>query len=139
MQYSREILTHHPQTLGVDTRTLAACVAACTDCATACTANADACLAGEMTSGLRYCIRTSLDCAEVCYTTGRLLARQTEPDPTVLRAQLEACAWACRVCREACLKHTQGRPYCRSCVEACTHCEQQCSQLLRQLTPPAKA
>lgn len=134
MMYSRDILAHHPQTLGVDTRALANCVAACFDCASACTACADACLAEEMVGGLRYLIRVTLDCAEVCRTTGRLASRQTDPDPSLLRAQLEACAWASRVCREACLKHTKGRSYCRSCVEACTQCEQRCTQLLRQLS-----
>ncbi len=56
---------------------------------------------------LRKCIRTNLDCADICEATGRVLSRQTEYDAVVTRAILEACAGACRTCGDECQEHGQ--------------------------------
>jgi hypothetical protein len=44
---------------------------------------ADACLGEQDVQMLVCCIRLNLDCADVCATTGRLLARQVEFDPAL--------------------------------------------------------
>src|SRR5690554_5492529 len=50
------------------------------ECAQACTACADACLSEDMVAELTKCIRTNLDCADLCETTG-IVSRHTG-DPT---------------------------------------------------------
>jgi hypothetical protein len=79
------------------------------------------------------CIRTDLDCADICDTTGRVLSRHTGYDATVTRGQLEACARACRSCADECEQHAQHMPHCRVCAEACRRCEQACRDLLAAL------
>lgn len=53
---------------GLDRDKLRECIEACLECAQAC---ADACLSEDNVSQLIKCIRTDLDCADVCETTGR--------------------------------------------------------------------
>ena len=47
---------------------------------------------------LTKCIRTNLDCADLCEATGRILSRHTGYDANLTRAALEAC----RRCENAC-------------------------------------
>ena len=49
-----------------------------------------------MVAALTTCIRTNLDCADVCDTTGRVLSRRTGYDAIITRAVLQACLRACR-------------------------------------------
>ena len=68
------MLATYPKDLGgVDEQKLAACIAACFECAQTCTACADACLSEDMVAELTKCIRTNLDCADICESTGRAL------------------------------------------------------------------
>lgn len=134
MTYSQQILGTHPHPMGVSAQALADCIDACFDCAATCTACADACLAEDMVAELRRCIRTDLDCADVCDATGRIMSRQTEPDHSLLQAQLQACAAACKACGDECEQHAaHGMEHCRVCAAACRRCEQSCNQLLQQL------
>lgn len=130
----QEMLKTHPKPMTIDTQVLAECVDACFECAATCTACADACLAEEMVAELRACIRTDLDCADVCNATGRIMARQTEPDTTLLRAQLEACAAACGVCGSSCEEHKDMHEHCRVCAEACRRCEASCRKVISALS-----
>lgn len=92
-------LQAHPQPTRVyDDAALLQCIQDCFDCAQMCTACADACLGEQMVKDMVRCIRLNLDCADVCNATGRVLAQQTQPDRTVLQAQLQACVHACRAC-----------------------------------------
>ena len=98
-----KMLDAYPKDLGnIDKDKVSECIAACFECAQACTACADACLSEDMVAELTKCIRTDLDCADVCATTARLLSRHTGSDRTVVRGQLQACAQACRVCGDEC-------------------------------------
>src|SRR5688572_29417877 len=99
------MLQTHPRPSALDRAALIECLRECHDCATACTICADACLAEDMVKELTRCIRLNLDCADVCAGTGRVLARQTEPDIGLLRAQLQACLEACQVCGAECAEH----------------------------------
>jgi hypothetical protein len=70
----------------------------------------------------------------VCEATGRIVSRQTAFDSNLARAQLHACATACRVCGDACARHAQhGMAHGRIGADACRRCEQACSALLGQL------
>jgi hypothetical protein len=127
---TREILSAHPSPVGF-LDALAACVNECSACEQACTACADACLAED--ADMARCIRTDLDCADVCGATGRVLSRQTEPSPALLRAQVEALRTACRLCAEECEKHADQHAHCRLCAEACRRCEASCERLLQAM------
>jgi hypothetical protein len=81
------------------------------------------------------CIRLNVDCADLCTATGRIVSRQTALEPQMVRAVLQACATACRLCGDECEQHAaHGMEHCRVCAEACRQCEQACNALLRQLT-----
>ncbi|WP_181310146.1 four-helix bundle copper-binding protein [Nocardioides campestrisoli] len=128
-----EMMDTHPQDLTLDRDKLAACIAACFECSQTCTACADACLSEEMVAELTTCIRKNLDCADVCLATGQVLTRLTGADVAVLRALLEACATACRVCGDECASHAEMHEHCRVCAEACALCERACRELLDSL------
>ena len=115
-----------------DLAALTACIEACFDCAQACTACADACLAEQHTQMLVRCIHLNLDCADLCAAVGRIMSRQTASDPAMLRATLQTCAQACKLCGDECTEHGQhGMEHRRVCAEACRRCEQACNSLLQ--------
>ena len=132
MQTTAMIRTH-PAPTGLDRELLARAVDAAAACAQACTACADACLSEEMVAELTKCIRTNLDCADICATTGTVLSRHTGYDANITRALLEACRTACKACGDECGQHAGMHEHCRVCAEACRRCEQACAELLSSL------
>ena len=134
MRYAKQMIETRPRASNVDTDILVSCIEACYACAQACTACADACLSEEDVAELVTCIRTDLDCADVCETTGRVLSRQTGYDANLTRSVLQACAQACRSCGAECDRHAEmGMEHCRVCAEACRSCEQACTGLLEAM------
>jgi hypothetical protein len=134
MTVSAQMLESYPKDLGdIDRRKLQECIDACVECAQACTACADACLSEDMVAELTTCIRTNLDCADVCEATGRVLSRHTGYDANLTRAVLEACATACKACGDECASHAGMHEHCRICAEACRRCESACRELLASL------
>lgn len=127
---SAMIKAHPNPTDGLDVDQLAEAIDAALACAQTCAACADACLAEDSVADLRDCIRTDLDCADICATTAALLSRRTGSNLAVLKAQLEACRTACAVCAEDCESHADHHEHCRICAEACRRCEQACAALL---------
>ncbi len=125
-----EMINAHPAETGVDRALIARVVDALVACSQACTACADACLAEESVAELRRCIRTDLDCADVCAATARVLSRQTAYDAEVTRTLVEACVQACATCGAECAGHADHHEHCRICAEACRACEQACRELL---------
>jgi hypothetical protein len=135
MTQSAAMIETYPADLGgIDREALAECIDACFSCAQACTACADACLSedAKLLGDLVRCIRTDLDCADLCETTGRVLSRHTGYDANLTRAVLEACAQACRTCADECGQHS-GMRHCQVCAEECRRCERACSTLLAGL------
>ncbi|SDE04769.1 four-helix bundle copper-binding protein [Auraticoccus monumenti] len=134
MSLAGQMLDSYPKDLGgVDRDKLLACIEACFECAQACTACADACLGEDSVADLTTCIRSDLDCADVCDTTGRVLSRRTGHDADTTRAVLEACARLCRACGDECEQHARMHEHCRVCAEACRRCEQACQDLISSL------
>ena len=134
MTVASQMLDTYPADLGgIDRQRPTACIEACFECAQACTACADACLSEEMVAQLTTCIRTNLDCADVCGTTGRVLSRHTGYDANLTRAVLEACAAACKSCGDECAGHAEMHEHCRVCAEACRRCETACRELIASL------
>jgi hypothetical protein len=131
MNHVQQMLSTHPRPQQVDMAALTECIQACYDCAQTCTACADACLGEDTVQQLVRCIRLNLDCFDACVTTGNQLSRQTEPEWSLLRKQLEACAEACRVCAEECGRHAQHHEHCRVCADSCRRCEEACNRLLQ--------
>ncbi len=127
------MLATHPRSSTLDHDALLECLRACHDCAASCTVCADACLAEDMVKELVRCIRLNLDCADVCESTGRVLARQTEPDASLLRAQLSVCADFCAACARECLSHGDRHEHCRLCGDTCLLCEDACRKALASL------
>jgi hypothetical protein len=86
-----------------------------------------------MVAELTKCIRTNLDCVDICVATGKILSRQTGTDPEITRAVLAACRTACKACAEECGQHAAKHKHCEVCAEACRRCEQACADLLASL------
>ncbi len=134
MHVVEEMLNTYPQSLGsIDREKLARCITECRECEQACTACADACLSEEMVAQLVKCVRTNLDCADLCAATGNILSRHTGYDANITRATLEACRVACAACADECERHAEMHEHCKVCAEACRRCEQACAELLAAL------
>ncbi|SMC53564.1 four-helix bundle copper-binding protein [Lentzea albidocapillata] len=128
------MLESYPAEINVDRAKLAAAIDALVACAEACTACADACLSESSVAELTKCIRTDLDCADICGATARVLSRHTAYDANVSRALLEACAVACKACGDECWSHANMHEHCRICAEACRTCEAACRDLLATIS-----
>jgi hypothetical protein len=124
------MLETYPQSINLDRQQLAFTIDSLINCSEACTACADACLSEDMVADLTKCIRTNLDCADICATTARVLSRHTGYDANISRTLLEACAMACRTCADECEAHADMHEHCRVCAQACRDCETACRDLL---------
>lgn len=130
---TQEMLSAHPKKPVTEVAVITACIDACVECAEVCTSCADACLGEEKVQTLTKCIRVNLDCADVCQTTARILTRQTEVVPQLLRAQLESCVISCRVCAQECETHAEMHQHCRICRSVCQNTEKICQEILTRL------
>ena len=124
------MLDTYPKSINFDRTKLADGIDTLIACSEACTACADACLSEDMVAELTKCIRTNLDCADICATTARVLSRHTGYDANISRTLLEACISACRSCAAECALHADMHEHCRICAESCRMCEQTCVDLL---------
>jgi hypothetical protein len=129
-----DMLRTYPADLGgVDREAMARCIEECIACGQACIAYADACLSEGMVGELAKCIRTDMDCADICNATASILSRHTGYDANITRAVLRACATVCKACGDECDSHADMHGHCRVCAEACRRCEQACNDLLASL------
>lgn len=126
----REMISSHPHVKGSTNDVLIRCIEECYDCASVCTVCADACLGEDMVKDLTQCIRIDLDCADVCFATGKLASRRTGSNEALIRTMLGACAEACRICAEECEKHAGMHEHCRTCAESCRRCEKACQEAM---------
>jgi hypothetical protein len=122
-----------PESSGRNLRPIVDCMEACLRCEMACLACADACLWEGDLLALRRCIRLDLDCADICATTARFLARRADAETKLLRAIVEACARACATCASECNLFESDHEHCRICAEACRLCAERCGGVLREL------
>lgn len=129
MTHTQQMLEMYPKSITMDRTLIADAIEVLNDCAQACTACADACLSEDTVAHLTKCIRTNLDCADLCEVTARILSRHTGYDANLSRAAIEACAQACASCADECARHVQHN-HCRVCAEACRQCEQACMRIL---------
>jgi len=125
-----EMLQAAPQELTVDARLVAAAIDAAGECAVICNACASACLSEDDPKAMVTCIRDDLDCADLCETTVRHLARLNLSDKQRTTTLLAACIEACVQCATSCAPHSGHHEHCRLCAEACRRCEEACQALL---------
>ena len=118
MTVTAEIMRTYPAEITMDRQMMAATVDALTDCAEACTACADSCLSEQHIDMLRKCIRTNMDCADICSTTARVLSRHTGYDANLSMTLLGACIQACQSCADECGRHAAMHEHCKICAEA---------------------
>ncbi len=133
MDRVRQMFHHHPAPASDAGDEAFALVKAAAECTYTCSTCADACLEDSDPAALRKCIRLNLDCAEICSVTAKLIARPGPQDQGLLRAQLDACAAACRACAEECESHADTMEHCRICAEACRHCADACDAMKGKL------
>ncbi|GAA1757138.1 four-helix bundle copper-binding protein [Kocuria aegyptia] len=112
---------------------LTARIAACFECAPTCTAGADARPSEDTVAELAQCIRTSLDSADLCATTGNVLSRHTGYDGSINLAVLRACWMVAKACAEECETLADRHEHCRICAEAYCRCEVACADLITAL------
>jgi hypothetical protein len=130
----QDMVRTYPKDLGrIDQEKLIACLEACLSCGQACTACGDACLSEDSVAELTKCIRTNLDCADLCAATANVLSRHTGYDAGLTRAVLAACAKACGTCADECEQHADHHEHCRICATECRRCERACDELLNSL------
>lgn len=125
------MLENYPgSTIEVRHEILTNCVAACLKCSLACTACSDACLAESDITELVKCIRTDLDCADMCDATAKVLTRQTAYDLAVIRSTVTACLKAIVACAEECERHAAHHKHCQISAMVCREAERACEDLL---------
>ncbi|MBO0871517.1 MAG: four-helix bundle copper-binding protein [Micromonosporaceae bacterium] len=129
---SMPMLDTYPDRINIDRVQLAGAIDALLACAATCTACADACLSEQMVGELTKCVRTNLDCADICDTTARVLSRHTGYDANISRAQLAAAAMVSGSCADECLRH-QRMEHCRICAEVCRAAERASQDLLASM------
>ena len=94
---------------------LARCAAECWSCA-------NACLGEEHVQHMTDCIRTDLDCADICTLTARLVARGSP----YAEDMLQRCAAICKACEETCRAHADE--HCQHCANVCQQCFEACTK-----------
>ena len=129
MDRVRRMFSTHPNPASDAGEEAYAFVQSAAECMIVCTTCADACLEEDDPTKLRKCIRLNLDCARICDASLALIARPGAQDSNVLRAQLEACAAACRACADECDEHASMHEHCRICAEACRECAEACDRM----------
>lgn len=134
------MLRSHPRADAQRAVDYAEALKALSTCAEVCAACADACLGEpEQLERLRRCLRTNLDCTDVCTATARVLIRQTETPNELVQTQLHACVVACQICADECEPHGEMHDHCRICAETCRYCQERCNFLLGEISSAGTA
>ncbi|MBC7488117.1 MAG: four-helix bundle copper-binding protein [Cytophagaceae bacterium] len=105
------------------------CIEACLACAVECEQCATACLNEQDVSKMAKCILIDRDCADICFTTAKLLARDSQHGQHLMAE----CAEVCEACAAECDKHAHME-HCKVCAEACRACAEEC----RSMAGPVK-
>ena len=122
----RKMIAAHPLAHGHVNEPMAEAAKHAMYCAIIATACADACSGEEM--DMRQCIRTCLDCADVCTAMSRMAVRQTGEDNQALRAMFHTCIEICEICAAECAKYDHD--HCKRCAEMCRECADDCRRAL---------
>ena len=99
------------------------CIEACLKCMEECEHCASACLHEEDVKMMARCIALDRDCADICATAARWMARDSEFANAICRQ----CAEVCRACGAECRKHKMD--HCQRCADACDACAEECERM----------
>lgn len=124
-----KMISEHPQVGESYNASLGLAVKHAIHCSAICNSCADACLAEAM--DMDQCIRTCLDCSDICAATSRIAMRRTGSNRELIRAQLAVCIKACEICEAECAKHDHA--HCRRCAQMCRECADDCRTALEDL------
>lgn len=94
-----------------------------TECAAECDVTFNASLDNARTDALTRVIKLCRDCANICYTTARFVAADSEHARHLARE----CADICRSCAEACENNSDKEHECKACGNICRRCEEACN------------
>ncbi|GAB3816198.1 hypothetical protein GCM10028895_11150 [Pontibacter rugosus] len=72
------------------------------------------------------CIMLDRDCAEICVTTARFVARNSPHAKHVMKECIEIC----RKCEAECRKHEAE--HCQKCADACKECADACEEWMQK-------
>ncbi len=97
------------------------------ECAAACNHCAAACLNEKEVSRLTGCIKTDLDCADICTLVAKLLARESAHGHHLLKE----CREICLLCADECDQHAHMK-HCKKCASICRDCAAICEEELAQ-------
>ncbi len=122
----QEMLRSHGD--DVQAKRLSAVIEAALECAAHCDACADACL--DEDADMTRCIRSDMDCADICRATAAVLSRPGADGMPWIEL-VEVCMKACRTCADECGQH--DHEHCQLCAEACRRCEEACRELLESV------
>lgn len=102
---------------------LSACIKDCLDCVVTCQACAAAYLQEPDVKMMAGCIALDLDCADVCATAAKLMARNSAN----AQRYCQLCAEICRACAKECEQHPAD--HCQACAKTCLLCAQACENV----------
>ncbi|MEW2164758.1 four-helix bundle copper-binding protein [Streptomyces sp. NPDC007084] len=105
-----------------------ACAQACSECARACALRASL-MNPDGPEEQDLVRRKGVLCAEVCEATCHLLSRQSGPDESEMRAQLEWCRAVCLECADV----FDTFPGAEGSAKTCRECAQACADFLATL------
>lgn len=139
MSKIQQMLSTYPADTGMAPQKLAKAVDKLYEAAGVCTSCADACSAEQdpaMLAMSTKCMRMDQDCADICTTTARVLARQTGYDAPTTMALLEACMAALRACGDACGEMTEHE-HCTVCASVCRDTEKMLAKMAKEMQSSA--
>lgn len=97
-------------------------LSALNECITACNHCAGACLNEGDVNMMADCIKSDLDCADMCTLLARFIARGSAH----AKQLLQECIEICEACAAECEKHADHMEHCKHCAEACRKCAEAC-------------
>jgi hypothetical protein len=130
MGIAEEMLGLSPSRVDLGIVETARAIEACEAASMACTSCADSSLAEEDVAAMRTCIARAQNCADVCTTTQRALARPLALDHGLVQRALRACIRACESCAGECHRHAPHHAHCAACERTCRACIEACAVLL---------
>jgi hypothetical protein len=103
------------------------CIDTCLECAIQCDHCASECLKESEVKMLTKCIQLERECAEMCFSTARMMTLGSEHSGDIC----QVCAAYCTRCAEECEKHAHME-HCKLCAEACRKCAEDCLEMAKQ-------
>lgn len=111
----------------IDDKETASCCKTCTDCAEQCNVTFLHCfkMVEDRHKEHARAARLTLDCADFCMLSERMMSRKSE----LMSSSCNACADACKKCADECAKFDDETM--KACAEVCRRCEKSCRAMAK--------